>query len=254
MWRNSKTDRQRSEKNFKPQKKVFFFLFFFFFLVGTLYWSIYCPRRKCYKTDRFHVIVECTVLSLLGSLITSPTVSRLHSYSSDHLTSALSVNHSLQLSFIYSLSECCSVCVCVLREREWERGEKESLTLPTAASCHNCQVMMKHCCDRRQYSRYGREKGEKLFCLTLSYISQFYLPPLPLHTPLSAGNFHSDCPLSSWHPPSAGRSCSSPVAPCASGWPFSLTVLSPACTHKDKGKYNTINPKPCNIITVDSRS
>lgn len=75
--------------------------------------------------------------------------------------------------------QCMSVCVCVLREREWERGEKESLTLPTAASCHNCQVMMKHCCDRRQYSRYGGEK-ERNFSASPSPISpsSTFLPSL----------------------------------------------------------------------------
>lgn len=71
-------------------------------------------------------------------------------------------------------------------------------------------------------------------------------PISPSSLPLSAGNSHSDCPLSSWHPPSAGHSCSSPVAPCASGWPFSSIVLSSACTYEDK--QGRINTKPRNII------
>ena len=148
-------------------------LIFFFFILVNMVKQIFSKLTK-YKTDRIHLIVWWVLSSPLHQFLSIYT----------HLT----ILHLLSLSiilfsyaFLLSLSECFSVCVCV-QKRESEREEKKSLTLPTAASCHNCQVMMKHCCDRRQYSRYGREE-EKLFLPhPLQYLP--VLPPIPpsLHT------------------------------------------------------------------------
>lgn len=88
--------------------------------MSTSYWSKY----SIFKWGENSLDSRASAVSLLSSLITSPPVSRLHSYSSDHLTSALPSIILFSYPFVQSLSECCRVCVWE-RERESERERRE---------------------------------------------------------------------------------------------------------------------------------